>query len=44
MVVNPPYVLEEEMNIVLPALAGALARGPGAEFAIERGGAENPEA
>ena len=38
MVVNPPYVLEDEMKNILPALAGALARGPGAEFSIERGG------
>jgi 23S rRNA (adenine2030-N6)-methyltransferase len=35
MVINPPYVLEEEMKAILPTLAGALARGPGAEFLIE---------
>jgi 23S rRNA (adenine2030-N6)-methyltransferase len=40
MVVNPPYVLEDEMKIILPALACALARGPGAEFSLERGGVE----
>jgi 23S rRNA (adenine2030-N6)-methyltransferase len=38
-VVNPPYVLEDEMKCILPALASALARGLGAEFSIERGGA-----
>jgi 23S rRNA (adenine2030-N6)-methyltransferase len=38
MVVNPPYTLEEEMKIIVPALARALARGAGAEFLIESGG------
>ncbi|HUO54559.1 MAG TPA: 23S rRNA (adenine(2030)-N(6))-methyltransferase RlmJ [Rhodoblastus sp.] len=35
MIVNPPFVLADEMKIVLPALAQRLARGPGAEYAIE---------
>ncbi len=39
MIVNPPYVLEDEMKILAPALARLLARGPGAECLIERGGA-----
>lgn len=36
LVVNPPYVLEEELKIILPALARVLARGPGADYLIER--------
>jgi 23S rRNA (adenine2030-N6)-methyltransferase len=35
IVVNPPYVLEEEAKIILPALTSILARGPGAAFSIE---------
>ncbi len=42
MVVNPPYVLEQEMKIIAPALAGALARGSGAEFLIASGAAAHP--
>ncbi|MGE0501288.1 MAG: 23S rRNA (adenine(2030)-N(6))-methyltransferase RlmJ [Rhizobiaceae bacterium] len=36
VVVNPPYVLEEELRVVLPALAQALADGPGAKWRIDR--------
>jgi 23S rRNA (adenine2030-N6)-methyltransferase len=36
LIVNPPYVLEEELKILLPALTLLLARGPGAEFFVER--------
>jgi 23S rRNA (adenine2030-N6)-methyltransferase len=36
VVVNPPYVLEEEMKIILPALVSLLARGPGADHSITR--------
>lgn len=39
LIVNPPYVLEEELKILLPALTLLLARGPGAEFFVERYGA-----
>lgn len=39
LIVNPPYVLEQELQILLPALTLALARGPGAEFFMERYGA-----
>ena len=35
IVVNPPYILEEEAKIILPELTRVLARGPGAEFLIE---------
>lgn len=35
IVVNPHYVLEEEVKIILPALTRVLARGPGAAFSIE---------
>ncbi len=42
MVVNPPYVLEEEMKTILPTLARTLARGPGGEFLIESGGGAHP--
>jgi len=38
LVVNPPYALEEEMRILLPALAERLARGAGAEFSLTRYG------
>ena len=44
MVVNPPYVLKDELEVILPALAHALARGPGAGFSIERGGAADHDA
>jgi 23S rRNA (adenine2030-N6)-methyltransferase len=39
LIVNPPYVLEEELKILLPTLTRLLARGPGAEFFMERFGA-----
>jgi 23S rRNA (adenine2030-N6)-methyltransferase len=35
VIVNPPYVLEQEARILLPALARLMARGPGAEFSLE---------
>lgn len=35
VVVNPPYVLEEEMKIILPALAALLADGGRGRFRIE---------
>ncbi|WP_374546177.1 23S rRNA (adenine(2030)-N(6))-methyltransferase RlmJ [Rhodoblastus sp.] len=38
LIVHPPYVLERELEIILPALARLMARGPGAEFAITRYG------
>ena len=34
VVVNPPFVLEEEARELLPALAARLAQGPGAAFRI----------
>lgn len=40
LVVNPPYVLEEEMKVLVPALAERLARGAGAEFSIGRYGSD----
>jgi len=40
VIVNPPYVLEQEAQIILPALTRILARGPGAEFLLEHFGAE----
>ena len=39
VVINPPYVLEEEARLLLPCLAEVLARGPGAGFQLERLGA-----
>jgi 23S rRNA (adenine2030-N6)-methyltransferase len=36
IVLNPPFVLEEEARTLLPVLAEKLARGPGAGFRIER--------
>src|SRR5690606_14794714 len=36
VVVNPPYVLEEEMKILLPALAGLLADEGRGRFRIDR--------
>jgi 23S rRNA (adenine2030-N6)-methyltransferase len=36
VVLNPPYILEEEAKILLPALTATLARGAGAQFWIER--------
>ena len=38
LVVNPPHALEEEMRLILPVLVRLLARGPGAEFLVERCG------
>jgi 23S rRNA (adenine2030-N6)-methyltransferase len=38
LVVNPPHALEEEMKLILPVLVRLLARGPGAEFLVERYG------
>jgi 23S rRNA (adenine2030-N6)-methyltransferase len=35
VIVNPPYVLEEEAKTILPALTRLLARGPGAEFSLK---------
>jgi 23S rRNA (adenine2030-N6)-methyltransferase len=35
VVVNPPYTLADELKIVLPALTGVLAAGPGAKSAID---------
>jgi 23S rRNA (adenine2030-N6)-methyltransferase len=35
IVINPPYVLEEEAKNILPALTRVLARGQGAAFSIE---------
>jgi 23S rRNA (adenine2030-N6)-methyltransferase len=34
ILVNPPFVLEEEARILLPVLAARLAQGPGAAFRI----------
>ncbi|MDI9846854.1 23S rRNA (adenine(2030)-N(6))-methyltransferase RlmJ [Rhodoblastus sp. 17X3] len=39
LIVHPPYVLEEELKVLLPALTLRLARGPGAAFFMERYGA-----
>jgi 23S rRNA (adenine2030-N6)-methyltransferase len=39
LIVNPPYVLEEEMKTILAALTPLLARGSGADFFITRYGA-----
>jgi 23S rRNA (adenine2030-N6)-methyltransferase len=36
VIVNPPYVLEEEASIILPVLTRRMARGPGAEFWLEQ--------
>jgi len=35
IVVNPPYVLEQEAQIILPVLTKSLARGPGARFSLQ---------
>jgi 23S rRNA (adenine2030-N6)-methyltransferase len=35
VIVNPPYVLEEEARIILPVLTRLMARGPGAAFLLE---------
>jgi 23S rRNA (adenine2030-N6)-methyltransferase len=35
IVVNPPYVLEQEAHILLPVLTQSLARGPGARFSLQ---------
>jgi 23S rRNA (adenine2030-N6)-methyltransferase len=35
IVINPPYVLEEEARLILPALTQVLARGAGAEFSLD---------
>jgi 23S rRNA (adenine2030-N6)-methyltransferase len=34
IVVNPPYALEQEAHILLPALTQIFARGPGAQFLL----------
>ena len=34
MVLNPPFVLVDELTVLLPPLTNALAAGPGARFAI----------
>ncbi|WP_294541151.1 23S rRNA (adenine(2030)-N(6))-methyltransferase RlmJ [uncultured Rhodoblastus sp.] len=39
VIVNPPWVLEDQAQIILPVLARLMARGPGAEFSIELLGA-----
>lgn len=36
IVVNPPFVLEEEATVILEALAPLLARGPGAAYRVDR--------
>jgi 23S rRNA (adenine2030-N6)-methyltransferase len=36
IVVNPPYTLTDELEALLPTLAGVLAAGPSARFAIDR--------
>jgi 23S rRNA (adenine2030-N6)-methyltransferase len=41
VVVNPPYVLEDEAKTILPALTRALARGPGATFSLDSLSREN---
>jgi 23S rRNA (adenine2030-N6)-methyltransferase len=38
IIVNPPYVLEQEARLILPVLAQFLGRGPGAEFSLESSG------
>jgi 23S rRNA (adenine2030-N6)-methyltransferase len=35
IVVNPPFVLANELKTLLPALTGVLAAGPGARFSID---------
>lgn len=35
MIVNPPYVLEQEAQIILPVLTTILARGSGAQFLLQ---------
>jgi 23S rRNA (adenine2030-N6)-methyltransferase len=35
IVINPPYVLEQEAQILLPLLTQILARGPGAQFSLQ---------
>jgi 23S rRNA (adenine2030-N6)-methyltransferase len=35
LVVNPPFVLAAEAQILLPALAAALRRGPGADWSVD---------
>lgn len=40
IIVNPPYVLEEEASIILPALTRVLARGPEEQFSLEHFGAQ----
>jgi 23S rRNA (adenine2030-N6)-methyltransferase len=35
VIVNPPFVLEAEAQVILPLLAQSLARGPGAQFQLE---------
>jgi 23S rRNA (adenine2030-N6)-methyltransferase len=36
LILNPPFILEEEARVLLPDLMRALARGPGASWRIER--------
>lgn len=35
LVINPPYVLRQELEVLLPALAQALAQGAGAGFDVQ---------
>jgi 23S rRNA (adenine2030-N6)-methyltransferase len=36
IIVNPPFVLEDEATAILEALAPLLARGPGAAYRVNR--------
>jgi 23S rRNA (adenine2030-N6)-methyltransferase len=40
-IINPPYVLEEEARLILPFLCDTLARGPGANWRIDKVSAEH---
>ncbi|MBL8580616.1 MAG: 23S rRNA (adenine(2030)-N(6))-methyltransferase RlmJ [Rhizobiaceae bacterium] len=44
MVINPPFVLESEMNVILPALHRAMAIDGGGGWAVERLTGEQPAA
>jgi 23S rRNA (adenine2030-N6)-methyltransferase len=35
MIVNPPFMLADELHVLLPALTGVLADGPGARFSVD---------
>ncbi len=35
VIVNPPYVIEEELNVLLPVLSGVLAEDAGAGWAVK---------